>query len=66
MSNIPTGCSDGFCFLRGPATGQHTNGGCNCLRDIPMPLRSVVRHRILRLMSELAACEAELEMWRKA
>jgi hypothetical protein len=24
------GCSDGYCKFRGPAKGQHTNGGCRC------------------------------------
>jgi hypothetical protein len=27
------GCRDGYCKFRGPATGQHTNGGCRCTVD---------------------------------
>lgn len=25
------GCGDGYCVIRGRASGQHTNGGCRCL-----------------------------------
>jgi len=28
------GCSDGYCYIKGPAKGMHTNGGCRCLREI--------------------------------
>jgi hypothetical protein len=25
------GCGDGYCIIKGKASGQHTNGGCRCL-----------------------------------
>lgn len=40
-------CSDGNCRLRiGPAVGQHTNGGCRCLRDLPVPLRIAIQRKL--------------------
>lgn len=29
------GCGNHFCFLRGTATGQATNGACRCVEDFP-------------------------------
>ena len=47
------GCSDGSCRLRlTPATGQHTNAGCSCMRDIPMPLRLAVIRKLQHLADE--------------
>jgi hypothetical protein len=28
------GCSDGYCNITGKARGQHTNGGCRCVKDM--------------------------------
>jgi len=28
------GCSDGGCILRDNSKGMHTNGGCNCAKEI--------------------------------
>ena len=28
------GCGDGNCLVDGKATGQHTNGGCQCRREV--------------------------------
>lgn len=35
LNFLSVGCSDGRCVLLGPRPGQHTNGGCGCLRNIP-------------------------------
>lgn len=55
------GCSDGNCILKpGPVIGQHTNGGCRCLKDLPTKKRMEVVNLIrkfTRFRSEvLAAC----------
>lgn len=55
------GCRSGFCWLRlEPITGQHTNGGCNCLRELPVKLRLAVEAKIMRLERELRECKAEV------
>ena len=58
------GCSDGNCKLRiGPRPGQHTNGGCHCLRDIPTARRIEIErklHSIKAFNSELLAAHDEL------
>ena len=41
------GCTNGFCWMRiGPVTGQHTNGPCNCLRDIPFELQQAIKVKL--------------------
>lgn len=40
-------CSDGYCYLAGPATGMHTNGGCKCLNDIRHP---TIRSRLIGIL----------------
>lgn len=49
---ISTGCSDGNClFLKTPAGGMHTNGGCMCekkLRHAPGGMDAIRTIRILR------------------
>ena len=48
------GCSDGNCKLRlTPVTGQHTNGGCQCLRDLPTQLRIQVERKLWSLKTEI-------------
>jgi hypothetical protein len=50
-------CGDGYCVLLiGRRAGQHTNGGCHCLREIPLDLR----RRILR---KLRADQDQLAVW---
>lgn len=29
-----SGCSDGGCIIRDNSVGMHTNGGCNCAREL--------------------------------
>jgi len=57
------GCSDGNCKLRiGPRPGQHTNGGCHCLRDIPTARRIEIErklHSIKAFNAELLAAMKE-------
>ena len=57
-------CSDGYCDLAGRATGQHTNGGCQCLREIRNPrLRAWLRNALSAaraLRSQLSALQQEL------
>lgn len=56
------GCSDGNCKLRiGECKGQHTNGGCRCLRDIPTPLRLRIERKLASVSqaAQLAAVTAE-------
>lgn len=37
------GCSNGWCVITGPATGQHTNGGCKCDRSLtPHQIRGLL------------------------
>lgn len=59
--NNQQGCNNGHCWLLiGSATGQHTNGGCNCLRELPVPVRLAVERKIARLTAELAAAQYEI------
>lgn len=37
------GCSDGYCTVTGRKGGQHTNGGCRCLRDLTFQQRSLIQ-----------------------
>lgn len=47
------GCGAAWCIIRlGSIPHQHTNGPCQCLRDIPLPLRMQVQRKLLALMSE--------------
>ena len=32
--SLAHGCMDGYCAVKGKAGGMHTNGGCQCLRDL--------------------------------
>lgn len=43
------GCRDGYCVLRGPASGMHTNSGCRCL-DRPAPN---VKAGLIKLLKSL-------------
>jgi hypothetical protein len=52
------GCTDGYCHLRGPATGMHTNGGCKCLEGIRNP---TVRSRIMVVLRLARAALRERE-----
>jgi len=45
------GCGDHNCYLRRPR-GQGTNGGCNCLLDVPQGLRLRIMHHLERLRRE--------------
>jgi hypothetical protein len=50
-------CGDGYCVLLiGPRAGQHTNGGCHCLREIPLELRR-------RIIRKLRADRDQLTAW---
>jgi len=50
-------CGDGYCVLLiGPRAGQHTNGGCHCLREIPLELRR-------RIIRKLRADQGALAAW---
>jgi hypothetical protein len=49
------GCLDGYCNLRGPVKGMHTNSGCSCLigiRDPFLRARLAVVLRAARKVSE--------------
>jgi hypothetical protein len=53
-------CTNGFCWLQiGPATGQHTNGPCNCLRDIPLALRQEIKAKLTHQQGEITRLTAE-------
>jgi hypothetical protein len=48
------GCSDGNCKLRiEPLVGQHTNGGCRCLQDVPNPLRRQIERKLWMLKAAM-------------
>ena len=49
FNNLP-GCSAHTCSVRTNKKGQHTNGGCTCLNDIP---DITLRILILKLVSKL-------------
>lgn len=51
--NEYNGCSDGNCLLRLEPLRQHTNGGCRCLRDVPLPLRLAITRKITVQMEEI-------------
>lgn len=46
------GCSDGYCALRGPAKGMHTNGGCHCLDRPHIKVRWLLKQILTHLRSE--------------
>lgn len=67
------GCTDGNCFIRGRAGGQHTNGGCRCLVEPKLPgftrcsepcwskvVAAALAHDRLRLMRENATLREEV------
>jgi len=47
------GCSDGNCLLRITPLQQHTNGGCRCLRDVPLPLRLAIQRKLWSQKDEI-------------
>jgi hypothetical protein len=53
------GCSDGGCCLRIGPVGQHTNGGCHCLRDLPTELRIKIMRKFAHERARLAELERE-------
>ena len=46
------GCTDRFCYITGPRTGQVTNGGCRCVCD--QPVRSLLQrfHALRKALHE--------------
>lgn len=59
------GCSDGNCKVAGKATGQHTNGGCRCLRypeDRERFQKALADLKAKLAEAEKRATEAEAEM----
>ena len=54
--NEISGCSDGFCYLRGSRSGQHTNGGCRCVKDFqirqPLLALHIMRSSLKKLLEE--------------
>jgi hypothetical protein len=55
------GCSDGNCCLRiEPVRGQHTNGGCRCLRDVPTQLRIAIQRKLQSQRNEIERLQAAL------
>jgi len=54
------GCGDGGCYIQAPR-GMHTNGGCNCIREIRdvqtrmRVTRALMRYR--QIVSVLAAAK---------
>ncbi len=46
------GCGDGGCVWGHPG-GMHTNGGCRCLQDLPMPKRHQAMKNIRALRAEI-------------
>lgn len=63
MTNYLPGCSDGFCYIKGKATGMHTNGWCRCVQNL---MRSdlgdtVKRVAIERVLINLHKRNADLE-----
>ena len=61
MSEYTQGCSDGGCCLRIGTVGQHTNGGCRCLRDVPTELRGKIMRKFAHERQRLAAAEAAMK-----
>lgn len=60
MSDKPQGCTNGHCWLRiKPLIGQHTNGGCNCLRDVPVTLRLAIERKIQSQRKRIERLRAE-------
>jgi|GEM_PF-5791812 len=62
------GCSDGDCYLKGifRPQGQHTNGGCHCLRKLH-PLEMIeIRKALLFRDNKIKEAEAENERLKKA
>ncbi len=58
MDDLKTlGCGDGYCLLAGKRSGQHTNGGCHCLADVPSGRRQRVQ-QALRLLHSMAGVDA--------
>ena len=55
------GCSDGNCLLRITPLQQHTNGGCRCLRDVPLPLRLAIQRKLWSQKDEIERLTRELE-----
>lgn len=56
-----TGCLDGYCHITGERTGQHTNGGCNCLRGLEPRIRRNVEKSFYRLRNKIDELESKLE-----
>ncbi len=56
-------CGDSSCYFRKPKTlgGQHTNGGCRCLRDIhPESLRLALGGLLMTLKkNEVLGCQSK-------
>jgi hypothetical protein len=45
-----TGCSDGGCIFQDNRRGMHTNGGCNCMKELS---RTETGRKAVRLISYL-------------
>jgi len=61
VSEHQIGCSNGYCILRyNYKIGQHTNGGCRCLRDLPTPQRIQANRKIRWQAERIAELEAQV------
>lgn len=40
------GCTDGYCVIRAPISGMHTNGGCRCLTRDPHTAQRFALHTL--------------------
>lgn len=59
--NILNGCSDGNCVIRRPV-GQHTNGGCQCLKMLRYPEGQTEFRDQMALVR--AVVEAAVSFWK--
>lgn len=62
MGDEWNGCGDTNCQIRiGPREGLCTNGGCRCLRDLPVRERIATSRKLQSNASEIATLRAQLE-----
>ncbi len=72
MSDSELDCGDNSCAYAVKRGGMRTNGGCRCLKDLPVEQRRRVQRYIHKLRSDLDAARAEgrregiREAWPKA
>lgn len=55
------GCTDGYCVIRAPISGMHTNGGCRCItRDTHAAQRLALHTLAFRQAAKKLVLELEL------